>query len=129
MNGLISSDFLDWEQQDQLLSSCLLSSISKDLLSHFVGCENSFEIWRKVDLLYSANSQNNILQYKAELSNLKKAGLSMNEYLLKVKTLVDNLRYSGYVLGPNDHVLYILGGFGSEFDLFVMTVNAKAGKA
>lgn len=52
----------------------------------------------------------------------------MNEYLLRVKTLVDNLRYSGYILGPNDHVLYILFRLGSEFDPLVMTANAKANK-
>lgn len=52
----------------------------------------------------------------------------MDSYLLKVKNLVDNLKYCGYVLPQKDHVMYILSGLGSEYDPLVMTVNAKAGK-
>lgn len=59
---------------------------------------------------------------------MKKRGLSVGEYLLKVNNLADNLKYSGYMLASNDHVLYVLFGLGIEYDPFAMTINAKAGK-
>lgn len=69
--------------------------------------------------------QANILCYKTELNNLKKDNLTMSNYRLKVKNLVDSLRYSRYVFASYDYVMYILVGLGSEYDPFVMTTNAK----
>ena len=42
--GIINQDFLDWERQDQLLVSWLLSSMSTSVLSRCVSCDSSFQI-------------------------------------------------------------------------------------
>lgn len=36
--GVVNQEFLDWEQQDQLLLSWLLSSRSNNMLTRVVGC-------------------------------------------------------------------------------------------
>ena len=40
----VNIEFLDWEQQDQLLLSCLLSSMSAGILARMVNCENSTQV-------------------------------------------------------------------------------------
>ena len=42
----VNIEFLDWEQQDQLLLSCLLSSMSEGILARMVNCETSAQVWR-----------------------------------------------------------------------------------
>lgn len=43
--------------------------------------------------------------------------MTMSNYLLKVKNLVDILKYSGHVSASYDHVMYILSDLHSEYDL------------
>lgn len=43
--------------------------------------------------------------------------------------MVDALGYVGYVVSSSDHILNILFGLGSNYDPFVMTVNARIGKS
>lgn len=126
---MISQEFQDWDQHDQLLVCWLLGSVSQDLLSHLVGCSSSYEVWHKIDSFYSSNNQANIMHYKIELNNLKKGGSSMTEYLLKIKNLVDALDYAGHVVSVNDHIMHVMSGLGIDYDPFVMTVNAKMGKS
>ena len=42
--GNVNKAFVEWEQQDQLLLSWLLSSISEKVLLRLVGCETSFQV-------------------------------------------------------------------------------------
>ena len=41
----VNPEFLDWEQQDQLLLSWLLSSMSEGILARMVNSENSAQVW------------------------------------------------------------------------------------
>ena len=47
--GNVNKAFVEWEQQDQLLLSWLLSSISEKVLPRLVGCETSFQVWVKLE--------------------------------------------------------------------------------
>lgn len=70
-------------------------------------------------------SNANILHYKNELQNLKKLGLSMTEYLMKFKSLVDNLSFANDVVFERDQILQILNGLGYEFSPIMMTIMAR----
>ena len=39
-------DFLDWKQQDQLLVSWILSSMTETILSRMVNCDTTTQIWK-----------------------------------------------------------------------------------
>lgn len=44
VSGDVNIEYLEWEQQDQLLVSWLLSSMSEGVLTRMVGCESSSQI-------------------------------------------------------------------------------------
>lgn len=44
VSGDVNTEYLEWEQQDQLLVSWLLSSMSEGVLTRMVGCESSSQI-------------------------------------------------------------------------------------
>lgn len=52
-----------------------------------VGCETSFQIWAKLKLYFMSK----IKQFKTQLQNTKKGSSTINEYILKIKNLVDSL--------------------------------------
>jgi hypothetical protein len=41
--------FLRWKQQDQLILSALLSSLSMEVLHNVVGCQSSFSAWHTLE--------------------------------------------------------------------------------
>ena len=62
--GRFNQEFLEWEQQDQLLMSWLLSSISEPILPLMVGCETSFQVWGKLEQYFTVQTKAKISQFK-----------------------------------------------------------------
>ncbi|KAL5829699.1 hypothetical protein ACOSQ3_019167 [Xanthoceras sorbifolium] len=110
----VNEEFLDWEQQDQILLVWMLSSITQELLPEFVGCQTTCETWKSIEQLFSAQSKANVMQLKLQLQTLKKAGLSMTEYLKKKKSIMDVLAFAGHPLTNDDKLMQILGGLGYD---------------
>ena len=53
----MNQDFLDWEQQDQLLVFWLLSSMSEGVLSRRVNCESTFQIWKTLEVYFASQTR------------------------------------------------------------------------
>lgn len=65
-------------------------------------------------------------QLKIMLQNVKKDTLSINDYLSKVKNVVDRLASVGHIVSPQDHVETIFNGLPDEYDTFVISVNLRS---
>ena len=74
----VNIEFLDWEQQDQLLLSCLLSSMSERILARMVNYENSTQVWRTFERYFVVQIRANVSQFKTQLRNTKKDSLTIN---------------------------------------------------
>ncbi|PON60764.1 hypothetical protein PanWU01x14_150610 [Parasponia andersonii] len=57
--------------------------------------------------------------------NTKKGSLSINDYLLKIKSLVDQFASVGYHTTIKDHIDVIFNGLLSDYDTFVISVNSR----
>ncbi|KAJ1381298.1 Gag-polypeptide of LTR copia-type [Sesbania bispinosa] len=44
----VNPEFVNWEQQDQLLTSWLVSSMTKRLTTRIIGCEYAHQVWKKL---------------------------------------------------------------------------------
>uniref|UniRef100_A0A803Q712 Retrotransposon Copia-like N-terminal domain-containing protein n=1 Tax=Cannabis sativa TaxID=3483 RepID=A0A803Q712_CANSA len=78
----VNPKFIDWEVQDQLLYSWLLSSMSDGILTRIVGAETSTQIWKTLEVYFVTQTSAKIDLYTTQLENCKKGSLSINEYLL-----------------------------------------------
>ncbi|KAL5742268.1 hypothetical protein ACOSP7_029000 [Xanthoceras sorbifolium] len=123
-NGFMSEDFLDWEQQDQILLAWILSSISQELLPEFVGCQTACEAWQTIEQLFSSQSKANVMQLKLQLQTLRKDGSTMSEYLIKNKSLIDSLAFAGYTMSNDDKLMSILSGLGSYYNPFIISITS-----
>ncbi|KAK4840954.1 hypothetical protein QYF36_022262 [Acer negundo] len=56
VKGQVNGDFLDWEQQDQLLVSWLLSSMTEGVLTSMVGYDTASQIWNTLDLYFASQT-------------------------------------------------------------------------
>lgn len=94
----VSEEYRRWEQQDQLLFSWLLSTLSEPFLIQVVGCAHSWELWGEIHDYFSTRARARVRQYRSELHNTKKgANESVSWYLLRIKALVETLAFEGFV--------------------------------
>lgn len=77
-----------------LLHGFLLASMSENLHTRMVGCEYSFQIWKKLDILFASQTREKVSQLKLQLKSSKKVG-SVNDFLLSIKKVVDTLAMVG----------------------------------
>ncbi|KAL6312925.1 hypothetical protein AAG906_030885 [Vitis piasezkii] len=66
-----------------------------------------------------------ISHFKTRFQNTKKGDLSVNDYLLKIKSLIDRLASIGYVVTTKDHIDAIFDGLSYEYNTFVVSVNSR----
>uniref|UniRef100_A0A803NT75 Integrase catalytic domain-containing protein n=1 Tax=Cannabis sativa TaxID=3483 RepID=A0A803NT75_CANSA len=117
--------FVNWDVQDQLLVSWLISSMIESLLTRMVGCNSARQIWKALEQHYTLKVSSKILEFRTKLQKLKKGTLSLNDYLLKVKQHVDLLASVGEVLSDRDHIAAIFKGLPSEYDTFIISTNTR----
>ncbi|KAF5454327.1 hypothetical protein F2P56_024000 [Juglans regia] len=66
-----------WYEQDQLILSTLISSLSKPILTYLVGLETSRDVWFTLEKMFSTTSQARQMNTLYQLNTLKKGGLSI----------------------------------------------------
>lgn len=122
----ISEAFLAWEQQDQLLLSWLLASMSEGMLTQMVGCDYSYQVWAKLEAFFASQTKANVIQLKTQLRNLRKGSLSVSDFLLKIKKIIDSLFSIGCSFTEADHIEAILEGLPEEYTSFIVSVTSRS---
>lgn len=117
--------FYLWSQQDQIILSTLISSLSENILSHVIGCTTSRDLWLSHERMFISQSQARITCTHYQLATMKKGSSTISEYFEKMKILSDTLAATGQPLNPYETVSYLLAGLGTEYDPFVTFVTTS----
>ena len=86
--GNVTTEFANWEQQDNLLLSWLLASLSESIQIRMVGCAFAYQVWKKIEKFFTSQTRAKIRQLKLQLRQTKKT-TGMNSYQLEIKKVVD----------------------------------------
>ena len=86
----LNSEFSNWEQQDNMLLSWLLASLSEPIQIWMVGCIYAYHIWDKIEKFFASYPRAKVCQLKFKLKSTKKQA-SMTAYLLEIKKALDQL--------------------------------------
>ncbi|KAK6137015.1 hypothetical protein DH2020_029240 [Rehmannia glutinosa] len=117
--NVINPEYATFQRQDQLLVSWLLSSLSDSILVLMARLESTDEMWHTLETNFSSRSQAKQMQYKLQLSTMKKGNQSMKEFNNKVKLCCDALCAAGHKVKEDDQVLHIRVGLTNEYDPIV----------
>ena len=90
-SGEANPEFIKWRRLDRLILSWIYSTLTPDIMSQIVGYETSHEAWIALERIFSASSKARIMQLRFEFQTIKKGDDTTMEYILKVKTITDNL--------------------------------------
>ncbi|KAG8472152.1 hypothetical protein CXB51_036605 [Gossypium anomalum] len=105
-------------QQDNLLTSWLLSTISSSFLSSFTDMMASS--------LFAADTSAKQSYLRHKLHSLKKSSLSIRAYVDKIKSLCALLAASGSPISEAERTAILLTGLSSEFDAIVSTASLSS---
>ncbi|XP_062089056.1 uncharacterized protein LOC133795619 [Humulus lupulus] len=93
-------------------------------LTRMVGSETTAQIWNSLCEYYTAQNKAKNMQYKTMLCNTRMTR-SLDDYLLKIKLIVDTLASIGHLLFAQDHIEAIINGLSKDYEVFITYVNTK----
>jgi hypothetical protein len=93
-----------WKQNDQLVTSLLLSSLTEEALSVTIGFTTSRYVWNALETAFSHKSKARELQIKDELHLMKRGSRSISEYSRVFKAHCDQLSAMGCPVEDTDKV-------------------------
>jgi hypothetical protein len=117
--------FLAWKQQDQLILSALLSSLSVEVLHLVVDCSTSASVWSTLELALASPSNSRIMQLHGSLQDLRQGDDIVTLYLQCAKGLFDELVAAGRPISLTDFNLYVFRGLRGEFRDLVTSLSTK----
>ena len=122
---MLNPEYMTWLRSDQLLLGWLFSTIDKDILTQVIHCESSSEIWSTLKNLYSRQTIVRSFQFKQQLRLVKKDDMSINDYILKIKTIGHSLAAIGEPLDDKELLLAILNDLDHDYENVVSLVTYK----
>ncbi|CAJ2646763.1 unnamed protein product [Trifolium pratense] len=125
LDGKNSEEYQKWLFKDQTLFTWLLSTISDGVLPRVLNCKHAHEVWESIHKYFNSVLKSRARQLRPELKNTKKLSRSVNEYILRIKTIVNSLIVVGDIVSEREQVDAILEGLPEEFNPFVMMVYSR----
>lgn len=122
----VSDAYEKWLVQDQMLFTWLLSSLSDSFLPRVLGCKHSWEAWDKIQKHFHSTMKAKVRQLRSELKSTKKGTRSVNEYVLRIKSIFDALVATGDSISEQDQIDAILEGLPEEYGPFIMMIYSRS---
>ena len=103
--------FKDWNQGARKVMYWLSTSIQDTMIGHIQDAESPQEAWDELVKIYeNKNTKARKLQLKNNFNTVPKKNLTVNEYALKIKGIVESLASIGVAVEDDDKVEVCLRG-------------------
>ena len=119
------SAFLEWEQQDALICTWLLSTISDSLLPKLVECKHAWQVWTEIHRYFDTLLSTKARQLRSELRRLTKGTLTIEELMKRTREISESLVSIGDPVPLRNLIEIVLDSLPEEYDSIVASVNSK----
>lgn len=113
-----------WKQQDHTIISWIFSTLYDPILALVAHLETSAAIWTTIQGKLASKSQACTMQLQRDFRTIRKGESTMSDYLLKAKTLADNLATAGDPISDHAFQQIVLSGLDTSYDSIVTTLTA-----
>ncbi|KAJ8622060.1 hypothetical protein MRB53_030589 [Persea americana] len=118
--------FSSWIQQDQVVLCLINATLSEGVFAHVVGLQTSSVVWLALERRFASLSRSHIIQLKSQLQTIKKGSLSIDEYVKKIKHIVDSLATVCSPVDDEDIIIYTLNGLPPEYGPFRTSIRTRS---
>lgn len=117
--------YLTWQQQDQALTSIIISSLSESLNAHALEATTAREVWDILEEIFLANSQTHMMQVHYQLTTLKKGSKTIATYYQRAKLLLDTFAAFGKTLTLTNFITFLFAGPCIDYDSIVTFITKR----
>ncbi|KAM2874298.1 hypothetical protein COP2_017588 [Malus domestica] len=121
----ISEVFVNWESTDMALLSLLLATLSDEAMEYVLGCRTAHEAWINLVDRYASVSKSRVNHLKTELHTIQKGTDTIDKYLLRLKSIRDQLTAAGESISDNDIIIAGLAGLPKEYGVIRTVILAR----
>jgi histone deacetylase 1/2 len=114
-----------WEEQDSLLCTWILSTISATLLSRFVSLRQSWQVWEEVHNYCYTQMRTRSRQLRSELRSITKGSRSISEFIARIRTISESLMSIGDPVPHRGLIEVVLEALPEDFNPVVVSVNSN----
>nr|XP_007153750.1 hypothetical protein PHAVU_003G062000g [Phaseolus vulgaris]ESW25744.1 hypothetical protein PHAVU_003G062000g [Phaseolus vulgaris] len=115
--------FGDWQARDSQLLGRLMNLMTVEIATQLLHCETSKQLWDEAQSLAGAHTRSRITYLKYEFHSIRKGEMKMEEYLVKMKNLVDRLKLAGSPISNSDLIIQTLKGLDSKYNPVVVKLS------
>jgi hypothetical protein len=117
--------FKDWNQGAHKVMYWLSVSVTDIMIGHIQDAHTPAEAWQNLVQMFQTNTKARKLQLKQELHTMEKKNMSINEYSLKIKGIVESLASINVFVDDDDLVSVCLNGLGKEYKPFKTSIVVR----
>ncbi len=117
--------FNDWNQGACKVMYWLSINITDTMIGHIHDAHTPAEAWQNLVQMFQTNTKARKLQLKQELHTMEKKNMSINEYSLKIKGIVESLASINVFVDDDDLVNVCLNGLGKEYKPFKTSMTVR----
>ncbi|KAI0528665.1 hypothetical protein KFK09_001207 [Dendrobium nobile] len=119
----LNPKYTQWLLTDQNLAAALCSTISQSILPYIIHLESTSKIWTALEMRFQSTNKSKVIQLKNELHNISMKTSTMIQYLMEIKSLVDQIVAAGSVFDTEDIILYILNSLPPSYQAFKTAIR------
>jgi len=120
---IINPNFLAWCQQDQMILSIIISTLTEPYVIHAVNSATASTLWTTLISMFASQAKARVMQIYFQLVVVQNGNNSITEYFQTIKNLCDTLAAAGQPINEFEVVSFLHKGLGTEFDPFVTSVT------
>lgn len=114
--------YTEWEEQDSLLCTWILSTILFSLLSRFVFLRRPWQVWDEIHSYCFTQMKTRSRQLRSDTKGTR----TIAEFFVRIRSISKSLMSIGDPIPPRDLVKIILESLPEEFNPIVASVNSRS---
>jgi len=114
-----------WIQQDQWMLSWLHSTISSSVMTRILGCTHASQLWQRIQDHFLKLICARARQLRSELRATTLDDQSVDDYLQRIKHLVDSLASVKDSIPSQQHINVILEGLPHDYGPVISIIESK----
>jgi hypothetical protein len=95
------------------------------MIGHIQDAHIPAKAWQNLVQMFQTNTKARKLQLKQELHTMEKKNMSINEYSLKIKGIVESLASINVSMDDDDLVIVYLNELEKEYKLFKTSITVR----
>ncbi|BBH08832.1 hypothetical protein Prudu_021148 [Prunus dulcis] len=125
VTSAVTAAYKEWIRTDKALLSLLIATLSDEAIEYVIGTKTARDAWLGLSDRYASVSRARINHLKTELQTAQKAGDSIERFLLRLKTVRDQLVQAGVKVSDDDFMIATLNGLPQEYDMIKTVLIAR----